>query len=151
MGFWQHILPGMVLAALTLPVEAISITADDWSHTLADNITNAGEYYADSTSTSTTVNIGGTTNTSQAWTLAARLSSPMPGLTIAVKRTGTGTGDSIPAGGDSNITLTTAYQNLFTGTGNISGIPLAFLISGLDVTDGYGTKNIQIEYQVTTP
>ncbi len=149
MQFWQSLLLGGVLATLTLPAGAISVTADDWTHSLTDNIRNAGEYYDSTISTSTNVNISGTTNSSEAWTLAVRLSSAVTGLSIAVKRTGAGSGDSIPSGGDSNVPLTTAFQNLFTGTGNVSTIPLEFSISNFDVSDGNGTKSIQIEYQVT--
>ncbi|MGB5597568.1 MAG: hypothetical protein WBM66_02540 [Thiothrix litoralis] len=150
MQFWQHLLLGVALAVSALPANAISVAASNWSHTLADNITNAGDYYPDSTNTSTTVNISSTSSSSQAWTLAIHLTSAVPGLTVAVRRTGTGAGDSIPAGGDALKTVTTAYQDLFTGTGNVNNIPLEFVISGLDVTDGNGTKDIQIEYQVTT-
>jgi hypothetical protein len=148
MQFWQHLLLGVALATLTLPANAISVAADDWTDTLADT-TNAGDY-ADSFTTSTSINISGTTSSSQTWELSARLTTAMTGLTIDVKRTGNGSGDSVPSGGNADQTLTTAFQPFFTGSGNVSGIPLQFLIRNIDVTDGNGTKDIKIEYQVTT-
>ncbi|OQX16054.1 MAG: hypothetical protein BWK73_05065 [Thiothrix lacustris] len=140
---------GLALATLTLPANAISVAAADWTYTPLTDITNAGEYYADSFTTSTTINISGTTSL-QAWTVSVRLKNLIDGLAITTKRTGSGTGDSIPSGGNGNYPLTTAFQPLFTGSGNISGIPLEFQISNFDVTDGNGTKDLQIEYQVTT-
>ncbi len=149
MKWWRHLLLGVALATLTLPAHAISVAAADWTYTPPTDITNAGEYYADSFTTSTTVDISGTSSSSQAWTVSVRLTNLVNGLTITTKRTGNGTGDSIPSG-SSTYQLTTAFQPLFTGSGNISGIPLEFRISNFDVTDGNGTKDIQIEYQVTT-
>ncbi|OQX03274.1 MAG: hypothetical protein BWK73_40095 [Thiothrix lacustris] len=154
MQFWQHLLLGVALATVTFPANAISVDAadNDWTSTplSSANITNAGEYYADSFTTSTNVNISGIANSSQAWTVSVRLTTLVNGLAIAVKRTGNGTG--FPSGGDDTYypLNNTAFQPLFTGSGNISGIPLEFQISNFDVTDGNGTKDIQIEYQVTT-
>jgi hypothetical protein len=150
MQFWQHLVLGVALATVTLPANAISVAADDWTHTLADNITNAGDYYTGSFTTATSINIGDTTSSSQMWTLSARLTTVIAGLNIGIKRTGNGSGDSVPSGGNTNQELTTAFQPFFTGSGNISGIPLEFEISNFDVTDGNGIKNIQIQYQVTT-
>lgn len=153
MQFWQHFLLGVALATTALSANAVSVVADDWTHPLSDNIiTNAGTYYNDSFTTSTSVNIGGTSSSSQAWTLSVRLTSLVNGLAIAVKRTGNG--DSVNVLSDVNTPPyslnNTAFQPLFTGSGNVSGIPLEFEISNFDVTDGNGTKYIQIEYQVTT-
>jgi hypothetical protein len=151
MQFWQHLVLGVALATVTLPANAISVAADNWTHTLADNITNAGDYYTGSFTTATSINIGGTTSSSQMWTLSARLTTDIAGLNIGIKRTGNGSGDSIPSGGtDDYQTLTTAFLPFFTGSGNVTGIPLELQISDVDVTDGNGTKTIPIEYQITT-
>lgn len=143
-GLW---LTGIIAAT---PVHAISVTATDWGYSLPDNITNAGDYYGGALTTTTDVSVGGTTSSSQAWTLAVRLSTAVTGMTVQVKRTGAGTGDSIPTGGDSFITLTTAQQTLCSGTGNVATIPLEYQISNFDVTDGNGAKAIELEYQITT-
>jgi|GEM_PF-4968167 len=149
MQFWQHFLLGVALATTALPANAVSVVADDWFDSLPDTITNAGDYYNDSFTTSTSVTIGGTSSSSQTWTLSVRLTNSVNGLTIGTKRIGSGTGDTVPSGGNSTYQiLTMAYQPLFTGSGNVSGIPLEFQISNFDVTDGNGIKNIEIEYQV---
>lgn len=155
MQFWQHLLLGVALATLALPANAISVAADDWTYTLNDNITNAGDYYADTLTTSTKVSISGTSSGLQAWTLFARLTTSASGLTIATKcdeeNTTCNSVNSITsAGSDGYQTLTTAFLPLFSGSGDISDIPLKYRISNFDVTDGNGIKNIQIEYQITT-
>ncbi|QTR54783.1 hypothetical protein [Thiothrix unzii] len=150
MQFWQHFLLGVALAITALPANAISVIADDWSHSLPDNITNAGTYYNDSFTTTTSITISDTSSSSQAWTLSVRLINLVNGLTIATKRTGRGTDGNEPNGGDSIYqTLGTVFLPLFTGSGNVSNIPLEFEISNFDVTDGNGIKDIQIEYEVT--
>jgi hypothetical protein len=150
MQFWQHLLLGVALATVTLPANAISVAADDWTHTLADNITNAGEYYTDSFTTATSINIGDTTSSSQMWTLSARLTTDITGLKIGIRRSNNSSNDSVLSGGNANQTLTTAFLPFFTGSGNVTGIPLELQISDVDVTDGNGTKTIPIEYQITT-
>lgn len=151
MQFWQHLLLGAALATLAFPANAIFIAAENWSYAPSTEITNAGEYYADSFTTSTTVNISGTANSSQEWTVYVRLTNLMNGLTIAAKRTGNGTGDNNPSDVENSNNfpiLSTSFQPLFKGKGNINSIPLEFQISNFDVTDGNGIKDIQIEYQV---
>lgn len=140
----------LVGAISTTPVHAISVTATDWSESLPDNITSAGDYYDATVSTATEVTVSGTASSSEAWTLAIRLKTAVPGMSVQVKRTGSGTGDSIPTGGTTPVVLTTAFQPLCSSTGNVSNIPLEYQIGNLDVSDGYGAKSIELEYQVTT-
>lgn len=151
MRIWLlRILSGVMLGSVVTPtMGAISVTANDWMHSLTDNIRNAGEYYDSTISTSTNVTISGTADNLQGWTLAVRLSSTVSGLNIATRRTGNGGFTTLSGGDVGHMTLTTAFQNLFTGSGNANNIPLEFLISNFDVNDGHGDKRIDIEYQVT--
>lgn len=160
MRFWQYNLLGLLLAGISLPAAAVSVSAStDWSNCQAsDSITDAGDYYTGSlesgsallSCTDAYLTISGTATSTTAWTLSARLVSSATGLGLELKRTGNGTGSSAPSGGTDYTTLSTAYETLFTGQGNVSSIPLQFRVNNLDVSDGNGTKNIQIQYQITT-
>ena len=135
------------------------ITAsNDWSSCqLQDTITTAGEYYnstldsgsAQLSCSDAYLSVSGTATSTTTWTISARLQQAVPNMTLELIRAGSGTGDSIPVGGDSYIPQSTAYQTLFTGQGDISSIPLRFRISHFGVNAGHGAHHIGIEYQIT--
>ena len=153
MRFWQRILVGVLFSIATSQSFAADVNVTGWSYTLPSTITNAGDYYAtileSDLPTTASPDITGLITDTDSWTLKA--STIVTGITIAVKRSGIGTGNGTIVGGDNYITLTSAEQTLFTGTGNRSSIPLQFQISGFDVNDGNGNKNIAIQYRITTP
>lgn len=135
---------------------AASLTVTDWTYNLPSNITNAGEYYPsileNELPTTAHISISGL-NPGDTWTLKASTSSSSE-IAIDIKRTTGGevnVDSGILSGGESYINLTSAQQTIFTGTGNWNNIPLLFKISNLDVTDGYGNKNLPIQYSLTTP
>lgn len=144
-------------------VGAVSLSTTDWSCSLSDStITNAGDYYGSTlepgsttglSCNSSSLSISSVATSSTAWTLEVGLQNSVSGVTVQVRRTGTGSGDSVPSGGSSYITLSTAKRTFFTGTGDVSSIPLAFRISDFGVEDGRawdGANRIEIEYEVTT-
>lgn len=160
MQFWQHFLLGVALATTALPANAISVVADDWSYSLPDTITNAGEYYPSTFTTRTNIEINSVGLNSSglpaSWELKACVNSVTNGIAVAlnVKRELQSSSDEKLQDGLNYVRLDTHTcpnrLTLFQGTGDVSGIPLEFEISNFDVTDGNGTKDIQIEYQVTT-
>ena len=161
MLFWQRLVPGLLVGLLTLSTaQAINITASiDWeSCQLPDSITNAGDYYSSSIESTTltcsdaTLSVSGAATSTTPWTVTSRIASTSSGITLNLDlmRNGNGSGDSTPTGGESYIAQTTAAQTLFTGQGNVSLIPIQFRIRNFDVTDGNGTKNIQLSYEINT-
>lgn len=139
--------------------QAIELDVTDWSCELAEvGVQNAGDYYpselqlgdtATLTCTSATASITGLINNTDSWGLTAKLASALSGLTLEIKRDGSVSTGNPPTGGNNFITLTTASQTFFSGTGNTEGIPLTFRISNFDVTDGYSLNQIDIDYAVT--
>ena len=134
---------------------AAEVTVTDWgnSYSLTDSITNAGEYYPSTLENelpaTATASISGLTST-DTWRLMA--STTMIGINIAVQCSGQGTsGDGSVSGCNDYKTLTSSEQEIFSGTGNPANIPLKFKLPNFDVTDGTGTKNIEIQYHVVTP
>ncbi len=153
-----HFIAGLFAGLLTVNTcQAISITTSiNWaSCQLPDTLTNAGDYYASSIESSTltcadaTLSVSGAASSTTNWTITSRLLNSPAGLNVDLMRSGNGSGDSTPAGGNSYATQTTAAQVFFTGTGNVSLIPIRFKISNFDVSDGHGTQNIQLSYEVT--
>jgi hypothetical protein len=108
---------------------------------------DAGMYYPSTLEselpTTATVSISGLMNPTDTWKVVA--STSVTGISIDVRcRPGT-----VP--NCSYKTLTNSEQEIFSGTGNHANIPLDFMIKNFDVTDGTGTKNIEIQYRVVTP
>ena len=163
MQFWQNVLLGMALVTTALPANAISVVANDWTYPLLDTITNAGEYYPSTFTTNTNIEIsnvglnGGGLPAS--WELKAcvkTVTNWIAGVLDVKRDVGSSSDSSLQDG--LNYTRLDTYTcpstvALFKGTGDVNSIPLEFQISNFDVTDGNGTKDIQIEYQVevTTP
>lgn len=156
----QHGLPVLLMILLSKPASAVTVNAtNDWAACeLQGTITNAGDYYSSTLESDGIIlncnhaylSIDGVDTSTTAWTVSSRLTNNVTGMTVELIRTGNGTGDSSLIGGGSYTPLTTAFQNIFTGQGNVSSIPLNFRINNFDVTDGYGNHNFQIEYQIIT-
>lgn len=160
MQFWQQLLSGFLLISVFTNTQAATITVSQWNYTLADNIVNAGDYYAptlDSPANASriAIDLGGIATY---WKVQAKRESSS-GINISVMRTGNGSGDGSIA--DSNlgsglILLNQSFKTLFCGYGSNTrtDIPLQFHLSNLDVDDGYSTSgtplNIPITYQIIT-
>ncbi len=148
---------------LSLPVFAISISTTDFDYPTLSTLTTAGEYYDtsfESSSSAATLSISaapGTPSadnsecgaTNPAWKISAWLSTSVTGLTIQVKRVGNGSGGSL-TGGDTYLTLNTAAQTFFCGSGDISSIGLQFQVTDFSEADGNGTDTWAIRYTVET-
>jgi hypothetical protein len=147
------------LATFLQASQAIELDVTDWSCELAEaGVQNAGDYYpselqpgdtATLTCTNATASITGLINNTDSWSLTARLASALSGMTLEIKRDGPASTGNPPTGGNDFITLTTASQAFFSGTGNTEGIPLTFRISNFDVNDGYSLNQIDIDYVAT--
>jgi hypothetical protein len=152
-----------VLACVPFSTQAVNISSTHWSCNLTESAINGAGYYFSSTLTpesttgltcnGATLSVTGTAEDDTAWTVSARLASPVSGLTVELIRTNIGSGDSTPTGGNNYIALTTANTEFFSGTGEISSIPLSFRVSDFGVDDGRNwdaANSIQIEYEVVT-
>lgn len=159
----MHLVQGILLSGLIcwlMPVHAVVINAStDWSTcALADTVSDAGDYYASTIESvhllhcnDALLSVTGLANSTTTWTISARLAAlPSATLNLELIRVGVGIGNSSPNGGDNYLLLSTAYQDFFTGQGNITDIPLQFRVNNLDPIDGNGAKDFQIEYQITT-
>ena len=141
-------------------VLAVNIDAsNDWSSCqLQNTITQAGDYYSSTLSSDEAtlscddafLTITGVATSTTSWSVSTRLVDSLSGMNLELRRSGNGTGDSTPSGGDSYTTLSTAPQAFFSGQGNVSSIPLQFRIRNFDVSAGNGSLNLQIQYQITT-
>lgn len=131
----------------------VNISTTGWTYNLADTITNAGDYYnsvLDSDLPATAnVSIDTAGNTAEQWKVCAALSNVVSGIKINVKRNDSGSGGTI-SDGNSYVELNTTEKYLFQGQGSISSIQLLFKLENFDVNDGYGDKNFNIAYRVTT-
>jgi hypothetical protein len=154
MQFWQHLLLAVTLATLTLPANAVSVSVNehDLYHTLDNTLPlKAGEYYSNKQTINTTISINGLGLNLVNWTLTARIADYYgTNMHFAIKRTGSGEGDGTISDGESNLNSAGTTISTGTGTGNRINIPFTITISNFDVNDGNGTKDIKIEYQVTT-
>lgn len=137
--------------------QAITVTvAGAIDYTLPDNITNAGDYYADVQTLTGTHNLsvtGVTTPNTTGWKLYAKLESSVSGLTVNVKRDGNGSGGVSLSGGESYTPLSTSEVLLCTATGtsDISSIPFSYQVQGLRNNLSQvskGTKTWRINYRV---
>ncbi len=151
MRFWFSRFLGLILTVTSITGYTADITVQGWSHPLTlGSITNAGEYYPSTLEnelpTDASANITGLAADTDAWTLMA--STTMTGINIEVQCSSSGTGNGTISGCNNYTTLTSSEQEIFRGTGNRSSIPLKFKITNFDVTDGSGTKDIQIQYKV---
>jgi len=148
---------------LSSQVFAISISTTKFDYPALNALTTAGEYYDtsfESTSSAATLSISsapimqsadntecGATN--PAWKISASLNTSVNGLTIQVRRVNNGSGGTV-TGGDNYLTLSTASQTFFCGSGDISSIGLQFQVVDFSVDDGHGTDTWNILYKVET-
>ncbi len=144
MQFWLHKCLLLILAITTTTGYAAEISVTGWDYSLLPNsIINAGEYYSSTLEselpTTATVSISGLNDTD---TWEVRASTNITGISIDVRcRPGTVSDCGYK-------TLTNSKHKIFSGTGNHTNIPLDFMIKNFDVTDGNGTINIKIDYEV---
>ena len=150
MFFRKQILAGVISIVAATTTLAANVSVTGWNHTLLDSITSAGEYYPSTLEnelpSTASVNITGLVADTDPWRLMA--STSMADINIAVQCSNAGTGNGTISGCNNYTTLTSSEQEIFRGTGNRSSIPLKFKITNFDVTDGSGTKDIQIQYKV---
>ncbi len=139
----------------TLSAHAVTLTQTVTGDVLFDltplTPTDAGDYFNTSyTRDLTLLSIDNIPN-DVSWTISAKISSEIPGVTVRVSRKGTGTGSTInPSGGTSYKTLTTTYTELFTGEGKRFNIPMRTQLKGIGVSDNNGVFETHIEYKIET-
>lgn len=143
MRFWQQALTGLTLISTATIGLTAQISVTDWDYSLPNSITDAGMYYPATLEselpTTATVSISGLIDTD---TWEVRASTNITGISIDVRcRPGTVSDCGYK-------TLTNSKHKIFSGTGNHANIPLDFMIKNFDVTDGNGTINIKIDYEV---
>ena len=69
---------------------------------------------------------------------------------LSLKRTDSGTGGSV-SGGETYLQLTSAYQTLFSGSGNVSDIKVQLKISNISVQTSVGDYSTTVCYTVVEP
>lgn len=162
MQFWRHLLLAVALATLTLPANAVYVTVNEHElyHTLENTSSiKAGEYYSNAQTINTILSISdlGLNDLAVNWELTARITNDGgTKMRFAIKRMGDGNCDApcdnTISDESNNIYLNSSNTPISwgKGLGNRTNIPFTITIDNFDVTDGYGEKNIHIEYQVTT-
>jgi hypothetical protein len=152
------ILSILLLTAAAQSAGAITIATTGstaWSVTTNQSnlIGGAGTDLTPSYQSATTqyyLTIAGTTK-NQAWRVdisAAGASWPS-GLTVSLMRTGSGSGGSV-AGGTAYVAAGATPTAFFTGTGNVSFIPVRARLSGVTVAIPTGTYTTTVTFRVTT-
>lgn len=157
--------PGLILYGLSLSANAITLIVSDANipSSALGTLDIAGNYFpnsVESTSQIAVASIGSAPTTpivsnsecgatDPAWKLHAQISTNVTGLTLRVRRTNNGTGGTV-YGGESYITLSALPTTLFCGNSDVADIGLQFQIDAVDVGDGHGTRNWQVDYTVET-
>lgn len=157
--------PGLILYGLSLSASAITLTVSDAnipSSTLG-TLDIAGDYFpnsVESASPAANATIGSAPTTpavsnsecgatDPAWKLHAQLSTSVAGLTLRIRRISNGTGGTV-YGGESYVTLSALPTTLFCGNSDVADIGLQFQVDAVDVGDGHGSRNWQVDYTVET-
>ncbi|MFZ1343476.1 hypothetical protein [Thiothrix eikelboomii] len=159
------LIPGLLLYGLSLSAGAITLTVSDANipSTALGTLDSAGDYFPSSVEslsqvaaaaigsapTTPAVSNSECGATDPAWKLQAQLSTSVAGLTLRVRRTSNGTGGTV-YGGESYITLSALPTTLFCGNSDVADIGLQFQIDAVDVGDGHGTRQWQVDYTVET-
>jgi hypothetical protein len=112
--------------------------------------TDAGDYFDDThTRDLTYLTIDNIPN-NITWTLFAKISGDIPGITVSIRREDNGTGAILPQGGTSYEKLTTVYTAIFTGEGKRFDIPVRTQLKSVGVSDDNGTFSTNIDYKIET-
>lgn len=125
----------LLVLAITAPGAEIS-SIGSWTKTVDANdlIAGAGSEVAsqyESMSGTTSLDIVNTAGGS--WRILARRSDGTwhPSFTLTVRRTSDGSGSGSILGGASYVEITTLDTEIFTGTGDRSGVGLQFRLTGM--------------------
>ncbi|PID46370.1 MAG: hypothetical protein CSB47_04480 [Proteobacteria bacterium] len=144
----------VLFLSCTLPAHAVTLTQTVIGDVLFDLTplapADAGDYFNNSYARDLTQLSVDNIPNDVTWTIFARISSEIPGITVRVRRKGTGTGAINPSGGTSYKKLTTTYKKLFTGEGKRFDIPMRTQLKGIGVSDNNGIFETHVEYKVET-
>ena len=117
--------------------------------------TEAGTYFASkqsSTANATLLSIDDIPSTTK-WIVYGRLTSNLLNnrIKVRIKRTGNGTGSTLPSGTLRNKRLSAGtWKRLFSGKGSRFNIPMQTEVYGIGVNDGFGLFETDIEFKVET-
>jgi hypothetical protein len=114
--------------------------------------TDAGDYFSTrhtSSSRATRLSISGIPAATE-WVVYAKISHEIKGVKVKIKRTGNGSGRTIPTGNTSNRVLGITETKLFSGKGSRTHIPMQTEIDDISVGDGFGTLGTDIIFTIKT-
>jgi len=131
----------------TTGIWSLSITASDLTGAAGSNLKS--EYESDSDQVSLTISdvVG-----ESSWRIDVKRDnlywSELPeNPKLSLKRTGIGTGGSV-SGGEAYLQLSSEYQTLFSGSGNVSDIKVQLKISNISVQTSVGDYSTTVYYTV---
>lgn len=103
----------------------------------------------ESAADATMISISGTAGAGDAWRVDVKRvdTSWHAGLTLSVRRTGSGTGGSV-SGGLTYLEILGTDQTLFSGSGDVAGVPFQFRLSGMSIQVPAGTYSTAIWFTV---
>ena len=131
-----------LVAALSLsaPAEAIDVaTSGAWSITVdaTDLVSGAGSDLVasyESASSEVTIDLTNTADSGDAWRVDVKMTGSWHAdLHLWVRRTGGGSGPGTISGGTTYQEITSTYAASFSGTGDRTGVPLQFKVTGVSV------------------
>lgn len=147
-------LTGLIALIMGSSVQAAGVTLiGNWFETIGadDLIMGAGTDFRPTFETGAAGATLGITNTQGApWTLWVRRdTSTLPAaVSIAVRRTSSGTGDGGVSGGADYLVVQDYEQPLFQGVGDRSGIGLQLRLAGISTSQGTGVPGCTLVYRV---
>jgi len=142
-------LSGQVRAAQSVVVTgswSLQVDASDLAGGAGTDIDPAIE----SAASQITINISGTTDSSDAWRVEVSLGAgALPdGAGVAIRRTSPGSGPGAVSGGTGFIALSTTPVELLSGTGDRAGILAQLQLDGLSVSTGVDAWASSVVYTI---
>ncbi len=143
----------ILLATVADAQIAISVTGDIFKTIdAADLQAGAGSALYptyESAADATLVSLSGTADPGDAWRVDVKRvdATWSAALALVIRRTGSGTGGSV-SGGLVYLEILTADQTLFSGSGDVVGVPFQFKLSGMSIQVPAGTYSTAIWFTV---
>lgn len=141
-----------LFAAISIGVTGgcnLTVTSLDLIGGVGTNLTNLKDSY-ESESGVTMINITGTTGNDDAWKVQVRKSGTSwpSGVTLQLKRTGEGTGAGAISGRTNYVTIGASDADFFEGSGDKTGIPVQYKVSGISLAVPPGAYSTTVVYTV---
>ena len=137
----------MAIGISTTGIWSLSITASDLTGAAGSDLKSEYESISDQVSLSISDVVGEST-----WRVDVKRDnlywSELPeDPKLSLKRTGAGIGGSV-SGGEAYLQLSSVYQTLFSGSGNVSDIKVQLKISNISVQTSVGDYSTTVCYTV---